>query len=151
MFWLGCGPAGTCEPNMRFFKATKAGAATERLDQNFISDMSLATGRQDPFTHESPRANPSKAVVYPRKFQRTPELSAFKLPVVQIVAEWLLLLLSWMYEHVYTHDQQAFSAFLAGRPDEDNATSPESISSSKLFKMYLRPRVPRWALLDPAP
>ena len=111
MFWLGCGPAGTCEPNMRFFKATKAGAATERLDQNFISDMSLATGRQDPFTHESPRANPSKAVVYPRKFQRTPELSAFKLPVVQIVAEWLLLLLSWMYEHAGDTDVQPCGDF----------------------------------------
>eukprot|EP00913_Durusdinium_trenchii_P029473 g27626.t1 len=67
----------------------------------------------------------------------------------KVVAEWLLLLLSWMYEHVYTHDQQAFSAFLAGRPDEDNSTSPESISSSKLFKLYLEPVVPRWALLDP--
>jgi len=54
-----------------------------------------------------------------------------------------------MYEHVYTHDQQAFSAFLAGRPDEDNATTPEQISSSKLFRLYLHPAVPRWALLDP--
>lgn len=43
---------------------------------------------------------------------------------------------------------------------EDNATSPESISSSKLFKLcagtgfeepgrYLQPEVPKWALLDP--
>jgi len=54
-----------------------------------------------------------------------------------------------MYEHVYTHDQQAFSAFLAGRQDEDNATTPEQISSSKLFRLYLQPEVPRWALLDP--
>ena len=67
----------------------------------------------------------------------------------KVVAEWLLLLLSWMYEHVYTHDQQAFSAFLAGRPDQDNATTPECISSSKLFKLYLKSQVPHWALLDP--
>lgn len=67
----------------------------------------------------------------------------------QVVTSWLLLLLSWMYEHVYTHDQQAFSAFLANRPDEDNATTPEAISSSKLFKLYLNPVVPKWALLDP--
>lgn len=67
----------------------------------------------------------------------------------EVVAEWLLTVLSWMYEHVYTHDQQAFSAFLAGRRDEDNATTPERISSSKLFNMYLKTEVPRWALLDP--
>eukprot|EP00928_Gymnodinium_smaydae_P079346 TRINITY_DN63303_c0_g1_i1.p1 TRINITY_DN63303_c0_g1~~TRINITY_DN63303_c0_g1_i1.p1 ORF type:complete len:676 (+),score=80.47 TRINITY_DN63303_c0_g1_i1:93-2120(+) len=66
-----------------------------------------------------------------------------------VVAEWLMTVLSWMYEHVYTHDQQAFSAFLAGRPDEDNATTPERIASSKLFRLYLHPEVPRWALLDP--
>lgn len=34
-----------------------------------------------------------------------------------VITRWLLILLSWMYEHVYTHDQQSFSAFLAGRPD----------------------------------
>lgn len=67
----------------------------------------------------------------------------------QTVVDWLLIVLSWMYEHVYTHDQQAFSAFLAGRPDEDNATTPERISSKKLFLLYLHPEVPRWALLDP--
>lgn len=67
----------------------------------------------------------------------------------KVMTEWLLTLLSWMYEHVYTHDQQAFSALLAGRPDEDNATTPERISSSKLFKKYLNLEVPRWALLDP--
>lgn len=66
-----------------------------------------------------------------------------------VVMNWLLLLLSWIYEHVYTHDQQAFSAFLSGRPDEDNATTPERISSSKLFKLYLNIDVPKWALLDP--
>eukprot|EP00747_Dinoflagellata_sp_TGD_P054855 gnl/TRDRNA2_/TRDRNA2_149233_c0_seq1.p1 gnl/TRDRNA2_/TRDRNA2_149233_c0~~gnl/TRDRNA2_/TRDRNA2_149233_c0_seq1.p1 ORF type:complete len:367 (+),score=33.84 gnl/TRDRNA2_/TRDRNA2_149233_c0_seq1:32-1102(+) len=68
-----------------------------------------------------------------------------------VVVEWLLVMLSWMYEHTYTHDQQAFSAFLGGRPDEDNVTRPEQISSSKLFKTYLEPKlhVPRWALLDP--
>merc|ERR1712083_84774 len=65
------------------------------------------------------------------------------------VIEWLLAVLSWMYEHTYTHDQQTFSAFLAGRPDEDNATTPEKISGSKLFRFYMRTDVPRWALLDP--
>lgn len=66
-----------------------------------------------------------------------------------VVADWLLTVLSWMYEHVYTHDQQAFSAFLGYRADEDNATSPERISGSKLFRLYMEPEVPRWALLDP--
>jgi len=67
----------------------------------------------------------------------------------KVLSDWLLALLSWMYEHVYTHDQQAFSAFLAGRPDEDNATTPERISAQKHFRLYLKPEVPRWALLDP--
>merc|ERR1712118_177762 len=66
-----------------------------------------------------------------------------------VVATWLLLVLSWMYEHVYTHDQQTFSAFLAGRPDVDGVTTPESVSSSKLFQKYLKIDVPRWAVLDP--
>merc|ERR1712187_829992 len=30
-----------------------------------------------------------------------------------------------------------------------NFTRPERISSQKLFKLYLKPEVPRWALLDP--
>jgi len=67
----------------------------------------------------------------------------------KVVAEWLLTLLSFMYENVYTHDQQAFSAFLAWRPDEDDATTPEIISSDKHFRKYMRPEAPRWALLDP--
>eukprot|EP00929_Paragymnodinium_shiwhaense_P056061 TRINITY_DN28064_c0_g1_i2.p1 TRINITY_DN28064_c0_g1~~TRINITY_DN28064_c0_g1_i2.p1 ORF type:complete len:186 (+),score=27.66 TRINITY_DN28064_c0_g1_i2:359-916(+) len=46
-------------------------------------------------------------------------------------------------------DQQCFSAFLAGRPDLDNATSPERISGSKLFRLYMTVEVPQWALLDP--
>jgi len=68
----------------------------------------------------------------------------------EVVAAWLITVLSWMYEHTYTHDQQSFSAFLAARPDEDQATSPEKISSSKLFRLYMDPAVPRWALLDPS-
>eukprot|EP00927_Polykrikos_kofoidii_P037695 TRINITY_DN31908_c0_g1_i1.p1 TRINITY_DN31908_c0_g1~~TRINITY_DN31908_c0_g1_i1.p1 ORF type:complete len:704 (-),score=66.15 TRINITY_DN31908_c0_g1_i1:20-1834(-) len=67
----------------------------------------------------------------------------------RVVTDWLLTVLSWMYEHTYTHDQQAFSAFLAGRPDADNVTSPERICGSKLFRLYMRVEVPRWALLDP--
>lgn len=62
---------------------------------------------------------------------------------------WLRLMLSWFYEHTFEHDQQTFSAFLAPRADVDNATSPESVSSSKLFQQYLDIQPPPWALLDP--
>ena len=75
---------------MRFFKATKARAASERLDQNFNSDCELCG--------------------------RSTELldSAFKLQVVQVVAEWLLLLLSWMYEHAGDTDVQPCADFQKG-------------------------------------
>eukprot|EP00971_Amphidinium_carterae_P119963 2376094-Amphidinium_carterae.1 len=65
------------------------------------------------------------------------------------VAAWLLTMTSWMYENVHSHDQQAFSAFLGWREDVDNVTRPEKISSLTVFIRYMRPVVPRWALLDP--
>jgi len=66
------------------------------------------------------------------------------------VREWLFLLLSWMYEHVHTHDQQIFSAFLY-QGDVENVTRSESVSKDPNFRRFFLPLlpVPRWATLDP--
>ncbi|CAE7241614.1 unnamed protein product [Symbiodinium sp. KB8] len=58
---------------------------------------------------------------------------------VESVRSWLALLLVWMYEHPYEHDQKAFSAFL--RAGERVAFESELPVAPE--------RVPRWDFLDP--
>ena len=62
----------------------------------------------------------------------------------QRVRNWLFLLLGWMFEHVYTHDQQTFSAFLSadhylhhGVERPNYKPGLEKISSDRLFNRYL--------------
>ena len=63
------------------------------------------------------------------------------------VATWLRVLLGWMYENVYTHDQKTFSAFLG--IDLENKTTPETVSRERLFSRYMNLTQPPWGLLDP--